>query len=133
MADYIDRQAAIAALDKFAEDSRGSGAAGVAFAMAAMAKSVISGLPSPWVSMEERTPETDEHVFAVIRSKVDNRERLEMSWHSSFTGRWVGCREWEQEYITHWMPQPDMPGVVGVRNAEQTGASYADNQIFLEA
>lgn len=27
MADYIDRQAAIAALDKFAEDSRGSGTA----------------------------------------------------------------------------------------------------------
>lgn len=63
MADYIDRQAAIAALDKFAEDSRGSGAAGVAFAMAAMAKSVISGLPSPWVSMRDRPPEPETDVI----------------------------------------------------------------------
>lgn len=45
MADYIDRQAAIAALREFAEECKGSTEAATA---AAMAISVISRLPGPW-------------------------------------------------------------------------------------
>lgn len=53
MADYIDRQAAIAALREFAEECKGSDEAATA---AAMAISVISRLPEPWVSVGERKP-----------------------------------------------------------------------------
>lgn len=35
--------------------------------------------------------------------------------------------------ITHWMPPPDAPEVVGVRNAEQSEARYADNPTLEEA
>lgn len=60
MADYIDRQAAIAALREFAEECKGSTEAATA---AAMAISVISRLPSPWVSVEERPPEVETEVL----------------------------------------------------------------------
>ena len=49
MADYIDRQTAIAALREFAEECKGSAEAATA---AAMAISVISKLPSPWADVE---------------------------------------------------------------------------------
>lgn len=49
MADYIDRQAAVAALREFAEDCKGSTEAATA---AAMAISVISRLPGQ-MEMEE--------------------------------------------------------------------------------
>lgn len=52
MADYIDRQAAIAALRKFADDCPGSTEAAAA---AAMAISVISRLPGPWVAASDST------------------------------------------------------------------------------
>lgn len=51
MADYINRQAAIVALREFAEKCKGSTEAATA---AAMAISVISRLPGPWVSVEDR-------------------------------------------------------------------------------
>lgn len=60
MADYIDRQAAIAALRKFAEECMGSDEAATA---AAMAISVISRLQGPWVSVEDRPPEAETDVL----------------------------------------------------------------------
>lgn len=60
MADYIDRQAAIAALREFAEECKGSTEATTA---AAMAISVISRLPGPWVSVEERQPVLKKRIF----------------------------------------------------------------------
>lgn len=113
MADYIDRQAAIAALDKFAEDSRGSGAAGVAFAMAAMAKSVISGLPSPWVSVEDRLPECDGYYMCLSRFKLfdgtlDKNVRTYLRYYSAAGQCFEGQR---LSLITHWMPKPDAPEV----------------------
>ena len=53
MADYIDRQAGIAALREFAEKCKGSTEAAIA---AAMAISVVSRLPGPWVSVENEKP-----------------------------------------------------------------------------
>ena len=55
MADYIDRQAAIAALRKFADDCPGSTEAAAA---AAMAISVISRLPGPWVNAKTKCGRT---------------------------------------------------------------------------
>lgn len=60
MADYIDRQAAIAALREFAEGCKSSTEAATA---AAMAISVISRLPGPWVSVEERKPVLHKPIF----------------------------------------------------------------------
>ena len=54
MADYIDRQAAIAALREFAEGCKGSAEAATA---AAMAISVISRLPGPGVDANTRPAE----------------------------------------------------------------------------
>jgi hypothetical protein len=53
MADYIDRKDAIVALREFAEKCKGSTEAATA---AAMAISVISRLPGPWVSVEDSRP-----------------------------------------------------------------------------
>lgn len=53
MADYIDRQSAIAALREFAESCKGSTEAAIA---AAMTISVISRLPGPWVSVDIEKP-----------------------------------------------------------------------------
>lgn len=60
MADYIDRQAAIAALREFAKECKGSTEAATA---AAMAISVISRLPGPWVSVEDRLPKAETDVL----------------------------------------------------------------------
>lgn len=60
MADYIDRQDAIAALREFAEECMGSDEAATA---AAMAISVISRLPGPWVSVEDSQPVLHKWIF----------------------------------------------------------------------
>ena len=60
MADYIDRQAAIAALREFAESCKGSTEAAT---VAAMAISVISRMPGPWVSVENSKPVLHKRIF----------------------------------------------------------------------
>lgn len=60
MADYIDRSAAIAALRKFADDCPGSTEAAAA---AAMAISVISRLPGPWVNAKTNFPPEGEDIL----------------------------------------------------------------------
>lgn len=62
MADYIDRQAAIAALREFAEECKDSTEAATA---AALAISVISRLPGPWGSVEDALPVSETEVLAV--------------------------------------------------------------------
>ena len=60
MADYIDRQAAIAALKKMVDDCHDSTEAATA---AAMAISVISQFPGPYVSVENRPPKPETDVI----------------------------------------------------------------------
>lgn len=57
MADYIDRQAAVAALREFAEDCKGSTEAATAAAM------VISRLPGPWVNAKTNFPPEGEDIL----------------------------------------------------------------------
>lgn len=110
--DYIDRQAAIAALDEFAEGCRGSLKAGVAFAMVAMAKSVISGLPSPWVSVEDRHPDLLEDVLMAVRADDDHDDDyVTVGWYADNGERdWWTCVD-DSESVSHWMPLPDVPEV----------------------
>ena len=62
MADYIDRNAAIGALRKFADDCPGSTEAATA---AAMAISVLSRVPGPWVEVEDGLPKAENEVLAL--------------------------------------------------------------------
>lgn len=114
MADYINRQAAIAALRKFAEDCKGSAEAATAVSVAI---SVLSRVPSPWVSVKkDPPPPCTEAIVAYIG--YDGKP------HSNDVAGHVGNNEWEWwdetpascedgaiPRITHWMPFPDAPGV----------------------
>lgn len=97
MADYIDRQAAIAALREFAEDCKGSTEAAAAVSVAI---SVLSRVPSPWASVEDALPPGGKDVLLAI-GKTD-----------VFIGYYVGGRYYDSEGcgtygVTHWMPLPD--------------------------
>lgn len=64
MADYIDRNEAIAALRKFAEECKGSTEAATA---AAMGISVISRLPGPWVDVNIEPPTEGKRVLTYCK------------------------------------------------------------------
>lgn len=128
MADYIDRQAAIAALREFAEGCNGSAEAATA---AAMAISVISRLPGPWVSTEERQPVLKKRIF--LRVGIGG---VITGWAYVGYGGGIGYVDDNGDLVTGvtgWMELPDTPKMVGVRNADQSGASYADNPTLAEA
>ena len=110
MADYIDRQAAIAALKKMVNDCHGSTEAATA---AAMAISVISQLPGPWVSVDDRPPERDgrywcSYKLPVIRGVTYRNARDLYYFAEQADPHFEGEREFR---ITHWMPLPDAPEV----------------------
>lgn len=116
MADYIDRQAAIAALREFAECCKDGSEAATA---AAMAISVISRLPGPWVSVENEKPPLwvpaivayrDFYSSNVIHTddvatRVDDNKWL---W---WDGEPRSCDDVVKVEINHWMPLPDAPEV----------------------
>ena len=128
MADYIDRQAAIAELREFAEGCKGSTEAATA---AAMAISVISRLPGPWVSVGERKPVLHKWIFL----RVGIGGVIIGSAYVGYGGR-IGYVDENGELVTGvtgWMELPDTTKMVGIRNTEQSGASYADNPTLAEA
>lgn len=128
MADYIDRQAAIAALREFAEDCKGSTEAATA---AAMAISVISRLPGPWASVEDSQPVLHKRIF--LRVGIGG---LIIGWAYVGYGGGIGYVDDNGDSVTGvtgWMELPDAREVAGMRNAEQSGASYADNPTLAEA
>lgn len=129
MADYIDRQAAIAALREFAEECKGSDEAATA---AAMAISVISRMPGPWVSVEEQKPAEEDNVVILVRSIEHYGKHKELraiyrdvyagyliddDWCTYYCHGYKNVREEaerfaDEEYaVTHWMPLPDAPEV----------------------
>ena len=110
MADYIDRAEAIKALREFAEGCKGSAEAATA---AAMAISVISRLPGPWVSVEDRLPECDGYYMCLSRFKLfdgtlDKNVRTYLRYYSAAGQCFEGQR---LSLTTHWMPKPDAPEV----------------------
>lgn len=106
MADYIDRQAAIAALREFAEECKGSTEAAAA---AAMAISVISRLPGPWVDATVQLPPEGVSCLTYCRFK-HMRDRTLRTYRDGTTFfRPDGARPGRD--ISHWMPQPDAPEV----------------------
>ena len=99
MADYIDRQAAIAALREFSEECKGSTEAATA---AAMAISVISRLPGPWVSVEDKLPPKRLGVAVTVR--YDNCTFVSHAWLNSYN-EWVGIPAGGT--VSSWAPLPD--------------------------
>lgn len=127
MADYIDRQTAIAALREFAEECKGSAEAATA---AAMAISVISRLPGPWVSVEDSQPVLHKPIF--LRVGIGG---LIIGWAYVGYGGDIGYVDDNGDRVTGvtgWMELPDAREVAGMRNAEQSGARYADNPTLAE-
>lgn len=106
MADYIDRQAAIAALREFAEECKDSTEAATA---AAMAISVISRLPGPWGSVEDSEPVLHKRIF--LRVGIGG---VIIGW--AYVG-YGGCIRYVDDNgdsitgVTGWMPLPDAPEV----------------------
>nr|DAV01062.1 MAG TPA: Protein of unknown function (DUF551) [Caudoviricetes sp.] len=114
MADYIDRQAAIAALRKFAENCKGSAEAATA---AAMAISVISRVPSPWVSVKKDPPPLHTGAIVAYIGYDGKLHSDDAAWYEGNDGwEWrdethASCEDGAIPRITHWMPFPDAPEV----------------------
>lgn len=109
MADYIDRQAAIAALRKFGETCKGSSEAATAVSVAI---SVLSRAPSPWVDANTRPPEKTGEYLCVFKYKqapwadvfMDKMDYCASPRHSGFEA-------WSGQVVSHWMEMPDAPEV----------------------
>lgn len=114
MADYIDRQAAIAALREFAEECKGSTEAATA---AAMAISVISRLPGPWVDANVKPPEKNGEYLCCFGFAVPTVGLCKERFFGPI--RYYATDErphWNSEgthglTILYWMPSPDVPEV----------------------
>ena len=110
MADYIDRQAAIAAIDEYMEDITGLyDSCWNGPVIVAEIKDIISELPSPWVSVEDRLPECDVRVLTYSKFRHMSDRKLYMFDDGTIAFRPDGMKPGID--ITHWMPQPDAPEV----------------------
>ena len=111
MADYIDRQVAIAALREFAEECKGSAEVATA---AAMAISVISRLPGPWASVEDSQPVLHKRIF--LRVGIGG---VITGWAYVGHGGDIGYVDDNGDRVTGvtgWMELPDAPAM---RKAEK--------------
>lgn len=109
MADYIDRNAAIDALRKLADDCPGSTEAATA---AAMAISVLSRVPSPWADANTRPPKKTGEYLCVFKYR-------QAPWAGVFMDKMTYCASpshsgfeaWRGQVVSHWMPMPNEPEV----------------------
>lgn len=105
MADYIDRQAAIAAIDKYAEYLYGLPRESIASEF----KNIISMLPEPWVDATVQLPPEGVRCLTYCRFK-HMRDRTLGTYRDGTTFfRPDGERPGRD--ISHWMPLPDAPEV----------------------
>lgn len=108
MADYIERQAAIAVIDNILASGESSG-----YKEFNRVKKAIAALPGPWVSVADRPPERDGYYLCLSRFKLfdgslDRNVRTYLRYYSTAAHSFEGQR---LSLITHWMPKPDVPGV----------------------
>ena len=113
MADYIDRQAAIAALRKFAESCKGSTEAATA---AVMAISVISRLPGPWANVKDSVWDgggemSYNEALRIVRDYISAFDRMvkERKRRGLKT-------DWETgtDVFNWWMEYDVLPGQIGM-------------------
>lgn len=108
MADYIDRQGAIKALDdiiylpNLIDSTRKP---------LTMARDIVAARPGVWVSTGDRPPERDGYYLCLSRFKLfdgtlDKNIRMHMRYYSASAQCFEGQR---LSLITHWMPTPDLP------------------------
>lgn len=108
MADYIDRQATIKALDDIIslpdliDTTRRT---------MTIAHDIVTASPGVWVSTKDRLPERDGYYLCLSRFKLfdgtlDKNIRMYLRYYSAS----AQCFEGQQlSLITHWMPVPDLP------------------------
>lgn len=112
MADYIDRQAAIAALREFAEECKDSTEAATA---AAMAISVISRLPGPWMDAKAHPPEKNGEYLCcfgftlLARGLCKDRFFGPISYYAADEPTHWGSEGIHGLTVLSWMPSPDLP------------------------
>ena len=107
MADYIDRQAAIAAINEYMEDiTRLYDSCWNGPVIVAEIKDIISLLPGPWVSVEDKLPPKRLGVAVTVR--YDNCTFVSHAWLNSYN-EWVGIPAGGT--VSSWAPLPDAPEV----------------------
>ena len=110
MADYIDRQDAIKALDDIIslpdllDTTR---------RVMTMARDIVTVRPSPWVSVTDRLPERDGRYLCVYKfmfsdGTLGKTARTKVLYYRA-TGQPPGFAQSEISVVTHWMPLPDLP------------------------
>lgn len=77
------------------------------------AKDRIAALTSPWISVDDRLPETDDDVIAIVSGKpkrnilLDKAPMLASYWRDGwYVNDYPG---WENPEVTYWMSIPEMP------------------------
>ena len=110
MADYIDRQDAIKALDDIISlpdllDTTSR--------VMTMARDIITVRPGPWVSVTDRLPERDDRDLCVYKflfsdGTLDKTARIKVLYYRA-TGLFPGFANPELSVVTHWMTLPDLP------------------------
>lgn len=111
MADYIDRQAAIAAINEYMEDITGLyDSCWNGPVIVAEIKDIISELPSPWADANTRPPEKTGEYLCVFKYR-------QAPWADVFMDKMTYCASpshsgfeaWRGQVVSHWMPLPDLP------------------------
>lgn len=110
MADYIDRSAAIEALDDYVEMCRGTDGYEMIYRAARIANTIISKLPSPWVKAEERPPEKSGEYLCAFNYAPEGKIFIDKIEYCA-EGRHKGFDDWCGQRVSRWMQMPDAPEV----------------------
>lgn len=79
------------------------------------AKDRIAALTSPWISVDDRLPETEDFVIAIVSGKPKSNITLvdapEVASYWRDTDEWFidAYPEWDDPKVTYWMPIPGAP------------------------
>lgn len=115
MADYIDRQAAIAALREFAEGCKGSDEVATAVSVAI---SVLSRVPSPWMDAKAHPPEKNGEYLCCFEFTLPASGLCKEQFFGPIsyyaTDEPPHWNHWNSEgthgiTVLSWMPSPDLP------------------------
>ena len=95
--------------DQYDDPKREAKCEALNIAMAAMGRSI----PSRWIPVEERLPESDDNVLVIVNGECKTMTFEEAYMLASYyPGEgWIveEYEDWENPVVTHWMPLPEPP------------------------